>query len=140
MHSLELRRGNLFKQMQSVTRMERGTLSEEYRERVIDGKVVRRGPYYKHQCWEHGKNMSRRVPVEEVFVLKEALAGYETFQRMSSEYVETTIRLTRQAQEGKKKTRRETRTAIIQNGLNFQDSGQGANPVLCHKALIVIQS
>lgn len=112
MQSLELRRDNLFNQMQSVTRMERGTLSEEYRERVIDGEVVRRGPYYKHQCWEHGKNMSRRVPAEDVFALKEALAGYETFQRMSAAYVETTIQLTRQAPGGKKKTGREPRDAM----------------------------
>ena len=48
--------------------MERGTLN-----------VLRqgpRGPYYNHQCYEEGRNVSRYVPAERVDEIREAIQGY----------------------------------------------------------------
>lgn len=34
------------------------------------------GPYYNHQTWENGKNVSRYVPQDQVPALQQAIAGY----------------------------------------------------------------
>ena len=63
--STEQIRQSLVEQIAAITTMQPGTLAEEYREHPdADGKgVVRRGPYFKYQCWHDGRNLSRRVPV-----------------------------------------------------------------------------
>src|SRR5271170_8275486 len=51
-----------------IQHMERGALS-----------VIRQGPdgpYYNHQCYEEGKNVSRYVPSSQVDEIKEAIEGY----------------------------------------------------------------
>jgi hypothetical protein len=94
--------------MAQIDRMEKGRLSAEYSERIEEGKRVRQGPYYKHQCWEQGRNVSRRVPAEEAEELREAVDGYHKFKELSDEYSDLTIELTRKQAEsprGKKKPR-----------------------------------
>ncbi len=85
-------------EMASLTSMERGTLSEEYRSGAptAGGDPVRLGPYYKHQVWEDGHNVSRRVPPDQVPALKEDLANHERFTELATSFAEQTIALTRQ--------------------------------------------
>lgn len=85
-------------EMATLTSMERGTLSEEYRagSSTDGGDPVRLGPYYKHQVWEGGHNLSRRVPSEQVPALKDDLANYERFTELAADFTEQTIALTRQ--------------------------------------------
>ena len=103
----EARRREILKKMARIHRMERGQLTEEYRERYRDGELVRLGPYYKHQCWEDGRNLSRRVPATEARKLGKAVEGYHQFESLAKEYAEITIEMTRQAEthESKKKPR-----------------------------------
>lgn len=98
------RRRQILKEMAQIDCMEKGRLSEEYRERHKDGETVRLGPYYKHQRWEDGHNMSRRVATGEVAQLRKAVDGYHEFEGLSKEYAEITIEMTRQAsKDGAKK-------------------------------------
>lgn len=85
-------------EMATLTSMERGTLSEEYRTRPDgDGSgTIRLGPYYKLQAWENGRNASRRVPAPEVPALRQDLANHERFTALAASFVEQTIALTRQ--------------------------------------------
>jgi len=71
------KRKTLLDQMAEIERMREGRLSEEYRERVVDGQTIRNGPYYKHQLWKDGKNVSRRVPAEEAQRLREGIEGMD---------------------------------------------------------------
>ena len=73
--------------------MERGTLAEEYRERPASegGGTVRLGPYFKHQCWENGRNMSRRVPAAEVDHLREDLQNAQRFDQIISKLASIAI-------------------------------------------------
>ncbi|MFN0125777.1 MAG: DUF6788 family protein [Verrucomicrobiales bacterium] len=82
-------------EMASITSMERGTLSEEYRPAKKSGAVKRRGPYYKHQSWEKGRNVSRRVPASQVAALKADLANRERFAELADAFVEETVTKTR---------------------------------------------
>ena len=99
------KRKQILEQMEKIECMEKGQLSEEYREKQKDGKTIRLGPYYKHQCWENGRNRSRRVSVSEVEHLREGVDGYHRFRELADEFVEVTVEMSRKsdADEGKKK-------------------------------------
>jgi hypothetical protein len=83
----------LLDQLAELSTMERGTLAEEYRERPASegGGTVRLGPYFKHQCWENGRNVSRRVPAAEVDHLREDLQNAQRFEQIISELASMAI-------------------------------------------------
>ena len=74
-------------ELESLTAIARGTLHEEFREQPAqDGNgSVRLGPYYKHQCWEHGRNASARIPADCVVLLREQLQNGKRFEQLSAE-------------------------------------------------------
>jgi hypothetical protein len=84
-----------------IQQMERGTLS-----------VIRQGPagpYYNHQCYEEGKNVSRYVPAEQVSQIKKAIEDYHRFQELAQQYAQLMVEKTRAERAAglKKKTRRQ---------------------------------
>jgi uncharacterized protein DUF6788 len=84
-----------------IQRLERGTIS-----------VIRQGPqgpYYNHQCYEEGRNVSRYVPLEQVADVKEGIDGYHRFQELVQQYVQLMVEKTRAEREAglKKKRRRQ---------------------------------
>lgn len=76
-----------------ITAMERGTLTEEYREQPsADGNgSVRRGPYFKHQCWEDGRNRSVRVPVAQAPQLREDINNGLRFDQLTAQLAQMAI-------------------------------------------------
>src|SRR5262245_29106734 len=84
-------------EMATLTTMERGKLTAEYRSRpASDGcGPLKAGPYYKLQAWENGRNASRRIPPEAVPALQEDLANHERFTQLADAFVEQTIARTR---------------------------------------------
>ena len=46
------------------------------------------GPYYSHQTWDDGKNVTRYVPRDQVPALQQALDGYQRFQSLVTQYVQ----------------------------------------------------
>lgn len=87
---------SLLHELAQIQRLERGTVS-----------VIRQGPsgpYYNHQCYENGRNVSRYVPAEQVPELQAALADHQRFQQLVQQYVELLVERTRaQRQAGSKK-------------------------------------
>ena len=83
-----------------IQRLERGTVS-----------VLRpgpQGPYYNHQCYENGRNVSRYVPAEQVADLQAAITGHQRVQELMAQYVQLLVEQTRaeRAAGAKKKTQR----------------------------------
>lgn len=77
----------LLHQIAQLQHLERGTLC-----------ILRQGPngpYYNHQTWEHGKNVSRYVPQDQVPAVREAIAGYQQFQTLVEQYVQLMVQKTR---------------------------------------------
>jgi len=77
----------VLQQIAQIQHMERGKLC-----------ILRQGPegpYYNHQSWEEGKNVSRYVPRDHVCAFQEAIAGYEKFQKVIEEYSQIVIQQTR---------------------------------------------
>src|SRR6266705_2903543 len=84
-----------------IQRLERGTIS-----------VIRQGPegpYYNHQCYEGGRNVSRYVPSQQVDQLQEAIDSYHRFQQLVQQYVQLMVEKTRAERAAglKKKTQRQ---------------------------------
>jgi len=84
-----------------IQHMERGTLS-----------VLRQGPngpYYNHQCYDEGRNVSRYVPSAQVSQIKEDMEGYRRFQELAEQYAQLVVEKTRAERAAglKKKTRRQ---------------------------------
>ena len=70
-----------------IQRMERGKLT-----------IMRQGPegpYYKHQAWEKGKNLSRYVAYDQAAAVQEAIDGYQKFSELTEQYAQTVIDKTR---------------------------------------------
>jgi hypothetical protein len=94
MNALAHKRQQILQQMELIQRMERGSLQTETRPSKRDPSQDR-GPYYKHQVWENGENLTRRVPAPEAEALAEAIEGRKRFEKLAEEFIGTTIALTR---------------------------------------------
>ena len=87
---------SILRDIAQIQRMDRGTIG-----------VIRQGPegpYYNHQCYEEGRNVSRYVPREQVPDLKDAIEGYQRFEQLAEHYVQLMVDKTRaERQAGSKK-------------------------------------
>jgi len=88
------KRKSILGEMAQIQGMKKGRLSEEVREKHKDGKTVRLGPYYKHQQWEGGRNVSRRIPADEADLLRKQIDGYHQFRELADEFVDVTVKMT----------------------------------------------
>ena len=91
---------SILQQIAQIQRMDQGTVS-----------VLRQGPhgpYYNHQCYQNGRNISRYVPAQQVPELQEAIEGYRRFQELVRQYVQLQVEKTRSERQAgsKKKTPR----------------------------------
>ena len=91
-------RTHLIHQMASLQSMEHGSLKAEYRNSSGDGQTGQVGPYYKHQVWQDGRNVSRRISVEEAPGLAAAIANRQRFEALAAQFVDLTVAHTRQCQ------------------------------------------
>jgi hypothetical protein len=86
----------LLDQIAAITTMLPGTLAEEYRQHPSpDGRdIVRLGPYFKHQIWENGRNVSRRVPAAEAATLKLDTDQAKRFHQLTDQLAQLNIQNT----------------------------------------------
>ncbi|MFA5264527.1 MAG: DUF6788 family protein [Opitutaceae bacterium] len=92
MKSLRTRRTQILGQLAQLETMEYGSLRAEHRPAAGGGTT---GPYYQHQVWEHGKNLSQRIPTDEAPALQAALANRQRAEALVQEYIAVTVQLTR---------------------------------------------
>jgi hypothetical protein len=91
---------SLLQAIAQIQHLDRGTIS-----------ILRqgpKGPYYNHQCYENGRNVSRYVPQDQVPALQEGIDGYRRFEQLMEQYVQLMVEKTRAEREAgaKKKTPR----------------------------------
>jgi hypothetical protein len=89
------KRHQLLQQMARLDTMEHGSLKAEYRPTQPGPAAEGLGPYFKHQVWQDGRNVSRRVPAEQAAALAEAIANRQTFERLARDYIGLTVEHTR---------------------------------------------
>ena len=96
--------------------MELGSHQEETRPSPAN-PAQSAGPYFKHQVWDKGKNLTRRVPAEKAEALAQAIEGRKQFEQLAGQFIETTVAMTREASPGAKK-----------NGTNSRRPSSGKAP------------
>jgi hypothetical protein len=92
-----VQRSRILEQMAALDMMEEGSLKAEYRNSTAGGAVHQVGPYYKHQVWREGRNVSQRISAQEAASLEQSIANRQQFKNLADQFVEVTIAHTRQA-------------------------------------------
>jgi hypothetical protein len=110
---LRQRRQDLLQQMQSIDRLRRGSLSQQYF-RSRSGTSVKRGPYYVLQGFFHGEKFCQRIPEEQAAQVEADVNNYRRFQNLAEEYVTLSDQITclqdRQEDSKKNSSRRRSPT------------------------------
>jgi hypothetical protein len=94
MTSPSARRTQIIEQLAHLDTMEYGSLRTEHR-RASGGGTT--GPYFQHQVWEHGKNLSQRIRADEAAALQTAIANRQLAEALAQEYIAVTVQLTRES-------------------------------------------
>jgi hypothetical protein len=89
----QCQREALLAELATISTIERGSLTEEYREvpNPVGAGTIKKGPYFKHQCWENKRNRSRRIPEDEVAFLREDLENGQLFAQLIKQLTELNI-------------------------------------------------
>ena len=83
----------LLEQMATLETMENGSLKSEFRD---PPSGIKAGPYFKHQVWREGANVSQRISAEDAPALAAAIANRQQFESLAARFVELTVAHTRQ--------------------------------------------
>ena len=75
-------RQDIFQQMQSISRLRRGSLSKQFFP-SRPGASAKRGPYYVLQGFCHGKKFSRRIPADQAAQVQADVDNYRRFQSLA---------------------------------------------------------
>ena len=94
MNTLAHKRQHILQQMEQIDCMEQGSLQSETRPSARDSHQ-QQGPYFKHQIWEQGRNVSRRIPADKAPALAKAIEGRKEFEKLAGQFVEATVAMTR---------------------------------------------
>jgi len=106
---LQKKREAILQQMQTIDRLRRGTLSQQFFKAKADADAAPRGPYYVLQGFLRGKKFSQRVPPDQAAQVRQDVANYRNFQALAEEFVTLSDQLTclqDQSQDGKKNSSR----------------------------------
>src|SRR5213592_43044 len=85
----------VLEQMAALQTMEQGSLKSEYREQPSG---TTSGPYFKHQVWREGANVSQRIAPADAPALATAITNRQKFQTLTAKFIELTVAHTRQNQ------------------------------------------
>ena len=94
MNPLLHKRQQILQQMEQIQLMERGSLQAETRPSLRHPDQDR-GPYFKHQVWENGQNLTRRIPADKADTLAQAIEGRKEFEKLAEQFIDATVVLTR---------------------------------------------
>mgnify|MGYP001176783476 CR=1 FL=1 len=83
----------VLEQMAALQTMELGSLKSEYREQPSGAKS---GPYFKHQVWREGANVTQRIAPKDAPALATAIANRQEFETLTAKFIELTVAHTRQ--------------------------------------------
>jgi hypothetical protein len=78
------------------------------------GHITTLPPDHKHQVWEKGENLTRRVPADEVEALALAIDGRKQFEKLAEEFIDTTVAMTRAESSPESKKKRDEIQAAVE--------------------------
>lgn len=86
------KRAAILQQMAAIASMELGSIKAEYRTSSSGEKI---GPYFKHQVWNDGANLSQRIGPEDAPKLQQAIENRQKFEQLSADFIAVTVEQTR---------------------------------------------
>jgi len=90
--SLNEKRQRVLHQMQTIDRLRRGSLSQQFFKAPQGGRC---GPYFVLQGYFQGKKFSERIAAEDAAQIQQQVDNYRRFQQLAEEYVTLTDEITR---------------------------------------------
>ena len=88
-HDMDQRRQEMLTELAGLTRIRRGSVTEQYVEVAgRRGRVLRRGPYPLYSFKTSGRTVSRRIRAEQVAVYRAQIAAGRRFQELTRELME----------------------------------------------------
>lgn len=116
---LRRQREQILQEIQTIDRLRRGTLSEQFFVKKHHGRATRQGPYYVLQCYLKGAKCSERIPADQAQQAKTDVANYQRFQELADQFIQITDQITRlesgQTDAKKNSTRRRSPKNSSQN-------------------------
>ena len=95
---IKVRRDEILSEMQAIREMIRGKISlQSLKRTAADGSVTERGPYAVLQRWLDGRNLSQRIPKDDLPAMTRAVDGYQRFVQLADEFAALTETLTRRS-------------------------------------------
>lgn len=91
--SFSAKRAALLQQMAALDCMELGSLKAEYRQSPSGSQS---GPYFKHQLWKDGANLSQRISLQDAPALQAAIDNRVRFETLTQDFIALTVEHTRQ--------------------------------------------
>ena len=92
---LRRQREQVLQEIQTIDRLRRGTLSEQFFIKKRESKTIRQDPYYVLQCYLKGCKCSERIPADQAQQTKTDVANYQRFQELAEQFVKITDQVTR---------------------------------------------
>jgi hypothetical protein len=105
---LSAQRDAVLKEMQSIDRMRRGTLSRQVFSKKDAQGQHDQGPYFVLQSSHQGKKSSRRIPADQAPQVQEQVNNFKRFELLADQCITLTDQITQLGQEpshGKKNSR-----------------------------------
>jgi hypothetical protein len=93
--SLLQKRAAVLQEMQTVDRLRRGSLSQQFFRPAQGHPPVKHGPYYVLQGFFQGQKFSERIPAEQAPQVQQQVNNYRRFQTLAEQYVTLTDQITR---------------------------------------------
>lgn len=91
--SLIQKRSLVFKDMEAIDSLRRGSLSKQFF-KALPGQSACRGPYFVLQGFLQGKKFSERIPAQQVPEVQKQVDNYRRFQTLAEEYVALSDQIT----------------------------------------------
>jgi hypothetical protein len=92
--SLLQKRAAILQEMQTIDRLRRGSLSQQFFAAGRGQRKTKRGPYYVLQGFFQGKKFSQRIPSAQAAQVQQQVHNYQRFQKLAEDYVSLTDQIT----------------------------------------------
>lgn len=91
---LRQKRDRVLQDMQTIDRLRRGTLSQQFF-KPLPGQTEKRGPYFILQGHFQGKKFSERIPSGQAPQVQAEVDNFKRFQSLAEEYITLSDEMTR---------------------------------------------
>jgi hypothetical protein len=95
---LSAQRDALLKELQSIDRLRRGSLSSQTFIKKQGDKSVTQGPYFNLQGFHKGKKFNRHIPADKAPEVQQHVDNFKRFQELSDQCITLTDEITKLAE------------------------------------------